>query len=241
MIRAGSQVPARIVAGTWPFGRKDSLAGRGQSQATDPTVCHFGAQVHPTGRCDKMGGNQREHAGETRMSTAFREFLQEQAKKRRAAGDDKTIQEWQKSVAALIAQIQQWLRDSDPDGIIDVKEDETEVTEPGLGTYRVPYLSLRAFGTWIGVVPKARRTVGTAHPPQQSAPERAEGRVDITDELRRYVLYRFRKDGKDLWLIDEQGYEKEGAWPGQARYIPRSEPRPFDQEAFERALMSYLR
>jgi len=30
---------------------------------------------------------------------------------------------------------------------------------------------------------------------------RAQRRVDITDELRRYVLYRFREDGPDLWII----------------------------------------
>ena len=70
-------------------------------------------------------------------------------------------------------------------------------------------------------------------------PQRAEGRVDITDELRRYVLYRFREDGRDVWVIDglDRGYEEK---PGQIQYIPRSEQRPLDREAFERALMSYL-
>src|SRR5947209_7698175 len=101
------------------------------------------------------------------MSTTFREFLQEQAKKRQTANDAKIIDEWRKAVAALIAQVRQWLKESDPDGIIEVEEGETSVTEPGLGRYRVPYLNLRAFGTWIGVVPKARRTVGAAHPPQK--------------------------------------------------------------------------
>ena len=51
------------------------------------------------------------------------------------------------------------------------------------------------------------------------------GRVDMTDELRRYVLYRFVEEGRDVWLIDDL----------------ESEPRPLDQAAFERALMSYLR
>jgi hypothetical protein len=172
------------------------------------------------------------------MSTAFREFLHEQAKKRQATNNAKTIEEWRKAVAHLIAQMREWLEDSDPEGIIDVEEGETKITEPGLGTYRIPYLNLRAFGTWIGVVPKARRTVGTVHPPQKNAPERAEGRVDITDELRRYVLYRLRKGGKDVWLIDENGFETEGGGSGPLKH---TEPRPLDQAAFERVLMSYLR
>ena len=58
----------------------------------------------------------------------------------------------------------------------------------------------------------------------RSAPERAAGRVDITDELRRYVLYRFQEDGSDVWLIDDL----------------KSGPKPLDQDAFESALMSYL-
>ena len=57
-----------------------------------------------------------------------------------------------------------------------------------------------------------------------SAPQRAAGRVDMTDELRRYVFYRFEEDGRELWLIDDL----------------ESEPKPLDQGAFEKALMSYL-
>ena len=118
-----------------------------------------------------------------------------------------------------------WLKESDPEGVIEIEEGHQEITEPGLGRYRVPRLNLRAFGKWIGIIPKARRTVGTATPPQKSAPQRAAGRVDMTDELRRYVLYRFQEGGGDVWLIDDL----------------ESGAKPLDQEAFERALMSYLR
>jgi hypothetical protein len=122
--------------------------------------------------------------------------------------------------------VRAWLSDSDPDGIIKAQEKEEEVTEPSLGRYSVPRLDLRIFGKWIGIIPKARMTVASAHPPQRAADERATGRVDITDELRRYVLYRFtRQGGGDEWLIDDL----------------RSGPKPLTQEAFESALMSYLR
>jgi len=108
----------------------------------------------------------------------------------------------------------------------------------------VPRLDLHFFGKWIGIIPKARKTVGMAQPPQKSAPERAKGRVDITDELRRYVLYRFQEGSEDVWMIeglmpDYEAIEK--TWPGPVQYIPRSEPKVLDQEALERALMSYLR
>ena len=182
------------------------------------------------------------------MSTGFKEFLDKQAHKNQA--DTKTgkatIEEWRTSIKSLFDRIRGWLRESDPDCHIEIEESEENIKEPGLGPYRVPRLNLRAFGKWVGVIPKARLTVGTARPPQKSAPERAKGRVDITDELRRYVLYRFREGDSDVWMIDglEAGYDAdatEKSWPSQIGYIPRSDPRPFDQEAFERALMSYLR
>lgn len=184
--------------------------------------------------------------GRKAMSTAFREFLQEQAEKHQAEASvsKATIDDWRTSIERLFEQIRGWLKESDPAGLIEIEGNEQVITEPGLGRYCVPRLDLRAFGKWIGIIPKARRTVGTATPPQKSAPQRAEGRVDITDELRRFVLYRFREDGRDVWLIDglERGYEEaDKAWPGTVRYEPRAKPRPLDQEAFESALMSYLR
>jgi hypothetical protein len=107
----------------------------------------------------------------------------------------------------------------------------------------VPRLDLHIFGKWIGIIPKARRTVGIANPPQKTAPERAEGRVDITDELRRCVLYRFRENGSDQWIIsglDIAGHDAADMRSGEVRYTPTSEARPLDRDAFERALLSYL-
>jgi hypothetical protein len=179
------------------------------------------------------------------MSTTFKEFLHEQAQKHQAEAP--IIDEWRAAIERLFVQIRQWLKESDPEGFIEIEEKQQDVREPGLGYYRVPRLDLRAFGKWIGIIPKARRTVATAQPPRKSAPERAEGRVDITDELRRYVLYRFREEGRDVWLVDglEPGYEdSEKAWPGQVQYKPPANIRPpklLDREAFEKALMSYLR
>jgi hypothetical protein len=180
------------------------------------------------------------------MNTVFKEFLQEQAQKHKAEVDagKVIVDEWRTAIKGLFSQIREWLKESDPEGLIEIQESPQEIKEPGLGHYQVPRLNLRAFGKWIGIIPKARRTVGMAKPPQKSAPERAEGRVDITDELRRYVLYRFHQDGRDSWLIDGLdigGHEaSEKTWPGEGRYIPKSEARPLNKEEFERALMSYL-
>ncbi|HEV3257147.1 MAG TPA: hypothetical protein VG013_09730 [Gemmataceae bacterium] len=161
------------------------------------------------------------------MTTAFRDFLREQAEKHKAEVEagKATVEEWRAAIERLFEQIRAWLRESDPEGVIEIEEGKQDITEPGLGRYRVPRLDMRVFGKWIGIIPKARKTVGTAHPPQKAVPQRAAGRVDITDELRRYILYRSQEDGRDVWFIDDL----------------QSEQKPLDQATFERALMSYLR
>jgi hypothetical protein len=159
------------------------------------------------------------------MTTTFSEFLREQAAKYESQiGDGKAvIAEWRSAVDRLFEQLCAWLKESDPTGIIEIECNKEKVREQGLGRYEVPRLDLHAFGKWIGIIPKARRTVGTATPPQKRAPQRADGRIDITDELRRYVLYRFSEGGQDTWVIDDL----------------HSGAKPLNKETFEKALMSY--
>lgn len=164
------------------------------------------------------------------MSSTFTAFLREQAAKQaeQAASARVVVDDWRAAVERLFARMRQWLAESDPDGIIQIEQKDHEVREAGLGRYRVPRLDLRALDKWIGIIPKARFTIGAAYPPQRAASAEATGRVDITDEVRRFVLYRFSQPGaEDFWLIDD--------------LRPDSEARPFDQPAFEAALASYLR
>jgi len=138
------------------------------------------------------------------------------------------IGEWLIAVAALFDQLEAWLKVADPEGIIKADRGTREVNEPGLGRYKVADLSLRAFGSWVGVIPKARLTVKTAKPKQSAAPERATGRVDITDEIRRYVLYRFTdENGDDAWFMDD--------------VASNDDLKPLTAERFESVLLSYFR
>jgi hypothetical protein len=160
------------------------------------------------------------------MSEDFKEFLRREAEKRQgeAKANEGLVEEWRAAVERLFQQIRAWLKQSDPNGVIEIKEGEHVITETGLGRYRVPRLDLDFFGKWIGIIPKARGRVATASPPRKSAPGRAIGRVDITDELIRYVLYRFQEDEGEVWLVDDLN-------------LP---PKPLTQEVFEKAIMSYL-
>src|SRR5438045_2326071 len=117
------------------------------------------------------------------MTTTFQDFLRQKAERYQAevTTGRAAVDEWRAAIERLFAQLRAWLKQSDTEGVIEVKESQEEVREQGLGRYHVPRLDLRAFGKWIGIIPKARKTVGTAHPPQKPVPQRAAGRVDIMD------------------------------------------------------------
>ena len=136
------------------------------------------------------------------------------------------IDEWQAAIDALFTHLRNWLEASDPSGILQIEVNKVDVNEPNVGRYEVPRLDIRAFGKWVGIIPKARKTIKTAQPPQVGAPERATGRVDITDEIRRYVLYRFSRETGDEWCIEGPADDS---------------CAPLTREQFEEALTSYFR
>src|SRR2546421_286070 len=157
------------------------------------------------------------------MSEVFTKFLREQAAKHQ--GEDvetqSVIDEWRAAVVQLFRRIRDWLERSDPDHVIRIDEAEHKVNEPSLGKYRIPRLELRGLGKWIGIIPKARNTVGSVRPSPNSAPERAAGRIDMTDEIRRYILYRLQAaSGENEWYIVE---------------FNSDEPKLLDQQTFELA------
>lgn len=162
------------------------------------------------------------------MTPSLREVLKQRSAVYAAEAEKNRhiIADWQTAVDTLFKQLCGWLVMADPDRMIQHYLSDTEVNEPGLGRYPISTLNLRAFGKWVGVIPKARKTVKTASPQQSGAPERATGRVDITDEIRRYVLYRFTRETGDEWFIDD---------PATTDGL-----QPLNAERFDAALASYF-
>ena len=162
------------------------------------------------------------------MSTPLRDFLKQKGALYAAESEKNrlVIEEWQTAVERLFTQLEGWLCAADPEGFIRHDRSPIEVTEPGLGRYPISRLNLRAFGKWVGLIPKARKTVKRASPQQKGAPEQATGRVDVTDEIRRYVLYRFGRGEGEQWFIDDTA--------------ANSELQPLTADRFESALLVYF-
>ena len=90
------------------------------------------------------------------MSTTFTEFLRQKAAKHK--DEDEGIQavlaEWRESILRLHQQIREWLKISDPDGILKIKQSEKDVTEPRLGNYKAPDSILRASASGLASFPR---------------------------------------------------------------------------------------
>ncbi len=69
------------------------------------------------------------------MTTSFSEFLQERAEKYKAQASQgrATIDEWRGAIERLFTQLERWLKESDPTGIIEIERSKERVREPGLG------------------------------------------------------------------------------------------------------------
>ena len=164
----------------------------------------------------------------TTATITLSELLEQRAKayEAREGNNEEVIRDWLDAIGGLFAQMKAWIAEADPKGILTLEESLTEIKEPNLGRYKAPRLDIRAFGKWIGILPKARKTLGWANPPRSNSPVGATGRVDITDELNRFILYRIPESGGSIWMIEGPEFD-------------RSEV--LDKPRFEAALVSYFR
>lgn len=157
----------------------------------------------------------------------LREFLASEAEKLRGEQANAMARrdEWIASVGRLLAQIQSWLAQADSDHVLSIDDTPVRVSEQGLGTYEIAALTVGLGAREVRIRPVAR-SVGTPlrvssmlHVP------RAHGRVDMTNGLDRFLLFRVEVKPEDRWMIVEQD------GPLAA---------PLDRSSFETALLRLL-
>ena len=140
-----------------------------------------------------------------RPSLSFREFLKSKADETGVKDRHRRRGEWLGAIHRLLHQIQDWLRESDPEGVLDVEAYEVSRTEHDLGTYDAPALKIRLGAGEVNVLPMGREVPFMAIRGASGAATEFAGRVDISDGFRKYNLYRELGGGKDLWQVrDDQ-------------------------------------
>jgi hypothetical protein len=155
------------------------------------------------------------------MGKTFQEFLKEKAHDEGVVARRERRQEWLEAVGRLLAQLQNWLREADPDAVLCVESVPVDRNETGLGSYRTEGLNIFfKEDAAVQVVPVARNVAGFL-----AGGRRAEGRVDITNGLDKHVLYRTLADGVEHWYV----FARDG-----------HAGTPFDRNQFESILQDLL-
>jgi hypothetical protein len=158
---------------------------------------------------------------------SLKEFLEAEAEKLRTEQAEALSkrQEWIATVSRLLSQIKVWLDQADTQRILMIEEAPLRLSEQGLGTYEIPSLTIGLGPREVRVKPIARyaatplRSTGVIFIP------RVHGRVDMTDGLNKYLIFRVETEPTDRWSIIKQD---------------SSLLEPFDQDSFASALKGML-
>jgi hypothetical protein len=133
----------------------------------------------------------------------FKEWLEEKTREAQQSERAQRLNEWIAAYQRLTGDIIAWLRE-DGAGYITIDQHPVQRAEQGLGTYVLSGLTIRVGDGSVDVVPVGRNVVGRVGPRGDDG-QRAAGRVDITDGVRKYALFRAVENGRDVWyVVDER-------------------------------------
>ena len=100
-----------------------------------------------------------------------------------------------------------WLAEEDMHRVLTVEGGTVKKDEEGIGPYTVPALRINLSSRFVDVVPVGRNVVGGIGN-EGDLGFRAEGRVDMQAQGRKYMLYRIVENGERQWVIvDDDNYE----------------------------------
>ncbi len=158
---------------------------------------------------------------------SLKQFLEEEADKLQTHLSEaaRKRDEWVGSVNRLTARMKDWIGEADPGRVLVLRDRIFSVREEEIGAYEVLGLSIGLGPREVRVEPVARNVAGPQSATGVIHVSRAYGRVDMTDGLRKFMIFRLEREPEDRWsIIEQDSYEM----------------RPFDQPSFEAAVQSLL-
>lgn len=99
----------------------------------------------------------------TSPSMSFQEFLRAKAEEFGVRDRHRLRNEWIASLNQLLDQLQEWLQQADPEGLLDIITYKIARTERGLGTYDAPAMKIRLGAGEVDIVPISVSRRGTAN------------------------------------------------------------------------------
>jgi hypothetical protein len=146
------------------------------------------------------------------------------------ADRERALGEWTALLAGLFAQLDAWLKASDPDGLLEVASETATIDDPAFGEYRAPMRRITLGKTSVEVVPRARYVIASIRPTGEQ-PVRAHGLVEI--RTRGWASHNLYQLPGGRWYIFDRSRPLSG--------VDANPVEPLDAERFEAAIASQLR
>jgi hypothetical protein len=115
------------------------------------------------------------------------------------------LDEWRRDVEQFLQTVQSAVEAADTEQVLFLRRSRVLLREVRFGEYELPSLEIVLGDTEVRVEPRARFHMGRLKDPQDGTEFQVEGRIDITDGVRRYLAYRVPvlEKGHGWWICDE--------------------------------------
>jgi hypothetical protein len=161
----------------------------------------------------------------------LKDLLKREAEEQETHAEERTglKLEWTDAVDRLMQQLESWLRDVDTEGALRIEATTHRIGERRIGFYDAKGLRIMLGSRSLGpreilVKPVARDNIAAVVGDPFGKTVK-DGRVDMTNYERRYMLFRRKTDAGDEWVIvDDRDHRA----------------HPLDREHFEAAIQSML-
>jgi hypothetical protein len=159
---------------------------------------------------------------------SLKEFLYEQGERLKTEPSKAAARrdEWVAAVGRLVDQITEWVHEADEGHILTLRPRTYSFNEEGIGEYQVDGLTIELEPFRIArVVPVGRNVARPILDKDGRSVLSVYGRVDLTNDLEKYFLYRVMVDPHEPWVITSNKDHS---------------VRDFDRESFEAAFQDLL-
>lgn len=156
--------------------------------------------------------------------SALQELIREQAQRLGQPEVKMRLDQWLRSAQSLLQQLEAWLKEADPEGILKVTKAPHELREENFGAYELWRLKIDLGGRRVEIVPLGGN-VGGAVRLENNQTVAIRGMVEMVNDIDRIRLFRLIDDRSERWVIQHSG-----PWPA----------KPLDQTTFEAAMLQLL-
>lgn len=134
----------------------------------------------------------------------LKEFLSQEVEKLRAEANSEAEENrrWSSSAYRLFDQIETWIRDADPNKVVEI---DRSVTMSLDRITPIPILWLKVGLRRVSISASSRRVAGIFQLPDDPVAYKPAGLVVVEGGDHTYRLYLFRTGGEDRWYLQTHG------------------------------------